>query len=72
MLKQAGNKVYRRFDKEVLCIQPWGTNSFRIQATQRSEFTEQGDLSPLLPEQDVQGTAFERGPDEVIHNGQIL
>ena len=40
MLKQAGNKVYRRFDKELLCIQPWGKNSFRVQATQRHEFVE--------------------------------
>ena len=33
MLRQAGNKVYRRFDKELLCIQPWGKNSFRVRST---------------------------------------
>ena len=49
MLKQIGNKVYRRFDKELLCIQPWGKNSFRVQATQRHELIEDEDISALLP-----------------------
>ena len=38
MIKQIGNKVYRRFDKELLCIESWGKNSFRVRATQRHEF----------------------------------
>ena len=60
MLKQAGNKVYRRFDKELLCIQPWGKNSFRIQATQRYEFIEDDDISALLPAEEVSVKVFER------------
>lgn len=71
MLKQAGNKVYRRFDKELLCIQPWGKNSFRIQATQRYEFIEDDDISALLPAEEVSVKVFERGTDTVIENGKI-
>lgn len=71
MLKQAGNKVYRRFDKELLCIQPWGKNSFRIQATQRHEFIEDDDISALLPAEEVSVKVFERGTDTVIENGKI-
>ena len=71
MLRQAGNKVYRRFDKELLCIQPWGKNSFRVQATQRHEFIEDEDISALLPPEEVSVKVFERGTDTVIENGKI-
>ena len=72
MLRQAGNKVYRRFDKELLCIQPWGKNSFRVQATQRHEFIEDEDLSALLPTEEVSVKVYERGTDTVIENGKII
>ena len=71
MLRQAGNKVYRRFDKELLCIQPWGKNSFRVQATQRHEFIEDEDISALLPPEEVSVKVYERGTDTVIENGKI-
>ena len=71
MLKQAGNKVYRRFDKELLCIQPWGKNSFRVQATQRHEFVEDEDISALLLPEEVSVKVYERGTDTVIENGKI-
>ena len=38
MLRQEGNKLYRRQDKELLLIEPWGKNSLRVRATQRHEF----------------------------------
>ena len=63
MLKQIGNKVYRRFDKELLCIQPWGKNSFRVQATQRHELIEDEDISALLPAEEVSVKVYERGTD---------
>ncbi len=71
MLKQIGNKVYRRFDKELLCIQPWGKNSFRVQATQRHELIEDEDISALLPAEEVSVKVYERGTDTIIENGKI-
>ena len=38
MLREVDGKLYRRDDKELLVIEPWGENSFRVRATQRSEF----------------------------------
>ena len=51
MITQKGNKIYRRQDKELLCIEPWGKNSFRVRATQRYEFVPE-DISALLPPQE--------------------
>lgn len=70
MLRREGNKVYRRFDKELLCIEPWGKNSFRVRATHRHEFTED-DLSALLPPQECEIKVYENGTDTIIENGKI-
>ena len=48
MLYQKENRLYRRNDKELLLIEPWGANSFRVRATQRCEFLPD-DHSALLP-----------------------
>ena len=53
MITQKGNKIYRRQDKELLCIEPWGKNSFRVRATQRYEFVPE-DISALLPPQECE------------------
>lgn len=71
MIKQVGNKVYRRFDKELLCIEPWGKNSFRIRATQRHEFMPD-DISALLEPVPCKIKVYERGTDTVIENGKII
>lgn len=71
MIKQVGNKVYRRFDKELLCIEPWGKNSFRIRATQRHEFMPD-DISALLESVPCKIKVYERGTDTVIENGKII
>lgn len=71
MIKQVGNKVYRRFDKELLCIEPWGKNSFRIRATQRHEFMSD-DISALLEPVPCKIKVYERGTDTVIENGKII
>lgn len=70
MIKQVGNKVYRRFDKELLCIEPWGENSFRIRATQRHEFIPD-DISALLEPVPCEIKVYERDTDTVIENGKI-
>ncbi len=71
MIKQVGNKIYRRFDKELLCIEPWGKNSFRIRATQRHEFIPD-DISALLEPVPCEIKVYERGTDTVIENGKII
>ena len=52
MITQKGNKIYRRQDKELLCIEPWGKNSFRVRATQRNEFVPE-DISAYFPHRNV-------------------
>lgn len=71
MIRQDGNKLYRRFDKELLCIEPWGKNSFRVRATQRHEFLKEDETSALLPPEDCEVKVYESGTDTVIENGKI-
>ena len=71
MIRQEGNKVYRRFDKELLCIEPWGKNSFRVRATQRYGFLEDEELSALLPQDEYEIKVYSQGTDTVIENGKI-
>lgn len=70
MITQKGNKIYRRQDKELLCIEPWGKNSFRVRATQRYEFSPE-DISALLPPQECETKIFEEEGNTVIENGKI-
>ena len=70
MITQKGNKIYRRQDKELLCIEPWGKNSFRVRATQRYEFVPE-DISALLPPQECKVKVFEEDDCTVIENGKI-
>ena len=70
MITQKGNKIYRRQDKELLCIEPWGKNSFRVRATQRYEFVPE-DISALLPPQECKVKVFEEDDCTVVENGKI-
>ena len=70
MITQKGNKIYRRQDKELLCIEPWGKNSFRVRATQRYEFVPE-DISALLPPQECEVKVLEEDDCTVIENGKI-
>ena len=70
MITQKGNKIYRRQDKELLCIEPWGKNSFRVRATQRYEFVPE-DISALLPPQECEVKVLEEDDCAVIENGKI-
>ena len=71
MIRQEGNKLYRRLDKELLCIEPWGKNSFRVRATQRYEFLKEDETSALLPQDDCEVKIYESGTDTVIENGKL-
>ena len=70
MLKQVGNKLYRRQDKELLLIEPWGKNSLRVRATQRSEFIPDTDSALLEPE-DTEVQITIEGKKAVITNGKL-
>lgn len=70
MLKQDGNRLLRRNDKELLLIEPWGKNSFRVRATERHEFIPDDNSALLAPqESDVQITID--GKSAQIVNGKI-
>ena len=70
MLRQEGNKLYRRNDKELLLIEPWGNNSFRVRATQRHEFIPEDNSALLAPEpSDVKIEI--RGKQAEITNGKL-
>ena len=59
MIKQEDGRIYRRFDKELLCVEPWGKNSFRVRATQRYEFMPE-DLSALQEPEKCQVNIYEK------------
>ena len=70
MLRQDGSKLYRRDDKELLLIEPWGKNSLRIRATQRHEFIPDDNSALIAPEEtDAQITID--GKSATITNGKI-
>ncbi|ADK82360.1 glycoside hydrolase family 31 protein [Sediminispirochaeta smaragdinae] len=54
MIKQEKNRLIRRQDKELLCIEPWGKNSLRVRATQSYE---------ILPDDDF---ALQDSPEETL------
>ena len=72
MLRQEGNKLYRRQDKELLLIEPWGRNSLRVRATQRHEFLpdSNGNSALLAPEETKAEIAID-GKQATITNGKI-
>ncbi len=45
MLKQEGNALIRRFDRELLRIEPWGENSFRVRATKNGVMLDNEDFA---------------------------
>lgn len=71
MLYKKGEQLFRRYDKELLCIEPYGRNGFRVRATYLAEF--QNDrLSALIePEQTGHAEIFIDGKTGWIRNGTI-
>ena len=49
MLKQIGPAIERRYDKELLRIEPWG-KGLRVRATERREFLPE-EIGALLPKE---------------------
>lgn len=75
MIKITENGLFRRVDKEVLLIQPWGENSFRIRATQNRAFDEDipSALTETLSEAGMKSeiTLEKEGKAAVIRNGKL-
>ena len=53
MIYRKNNQLFRRNDKELLMVEDWGKNRFRVRATQRSAFLSD-ELSALLPAKDAE------------------
>lgn len=70
MLRRDGTKLYRRQDKELLLIEPWGQNGLRVRATQRAEFLPDTN-SALLPREGEQGEICIDGKKASVTNGKI-
>lgn len=49
MIKKDGNKLIRQFDKEILCIEPWGKNSLRVRATHLGKIYPNDEFALLEP-----------------------
>ncbi len=72
MITIDGGRIIRRYDKELLVLEPWGENSLRVRATQRSEFIHDEDLSALLPDpKETLAKAQLSGSGAVLTNGKI-
>ncbi len=49
MITIRNGRLYRRYDSELLCIEPWGPDSFRVRATERAGFLNDDTRQALLP-----------------------
>lgn len=70
MLKQEGNKLIRRFDKELLQIEPWGENSLRVRATMLSKIKENEEFA-LEEQLNSEAQITIDGTKAAISNGKI-
>jgi alpha-D-xyloside xylohydrolase len=71
VIKQVGNKLLRREDKELLCIEPWGKNALRVRATQLDSFKDDEIYSALLEPAESQAEIKIDGQRAEITNGKI-
>lgn len=70
MLKKDGNKLIRRFDKELLCIEPWGQNSLRVRATHLDKIYSNSEFA-LLEQTPKAAQIIINGKTASIQNGNI-
>ena len=49
MIRIENGRLYRRYDNELLCIEPWGPDAFRVRATERAGFLNDDTRQALLP-----------------------
>ncbi len=72
MVYEKDGKLYRRYDKELLCLEPFGPDGLRVRATQLNGFSD-GGLSALLEEAKGEGDGeiCIDGDTAVIRNGKL-
>ncbi|MFZ7942554.1 TIM-barrel domain-containing protein [Neobacillus sp. 19] len=72
MFYQKDNRLVREFDHEVVWIEPWGKDSFRVRATQNKDMSEENwALSVQVPDVSVDIHIDEANDTAVITNGRI-
>ena len=73
MIFEKGGKLYRRYDKELLCLEPYGKNGLRVRATQLSEFSDERLSALIEPEEKAENAkVWVDGKTGYIENGKIL
>lgn len=72
MLIQKKEKLIRRFDKELLCIEPYGSDGLRVRATQLADFQDDS-LSALAGQEEMHGDVelVVEGDTAWIRNGKL-
>lgn len=70
MLYTEGNRLLRRYDEELLCIEPWGENSLRVRATQGATLLGNEDFA-LLPAAPCEANITIDGTRASIRNGKL-
>ncbi len=71
MVFEQNGKLYRRRDKELLCIEPWGENGLRVRATQLMDFLPGEDFALLPKPQGHTGAICIEGDRAAVENGKI-
>lgn len=69
VLRTKGQRLIREFDNEILCIEPWGNNSFRIRCSRLNCFQEED--WALLPSSSGHADIVIDGQKAVITNGKL-
>ncbi len=69
-MSQEGNALVYRYDGEVLSVEPWGANSFRVRSTILGEL-EDTDYA-LLPQERAEAVIMVGEERSEIRNGKII
>lgn len=70
MLTKENNRLIRRYDKEIIWIEPWGENAFRVRVTQNREM-DCNDWA-LLPQTESKAEVELSEKSASIRNGKLL
>ncbi|GFH91236.1 alpha-xylosidase BoGH31A [Lachnospiraceae bacterium] len=72
MLIERNGKLFRRYDKELLCIEPYGVNGLRIRATELADFQDDTLSALIEPEHKTYDTEIAiEGDSACIRNGKL-
>lgn len=72
MFYTIGNKLFRKYDNEILCIEPWGKNSFRVRSTPYGSIPQyENALTEEIKNNEVDIKIFEELNEAEIINGNI-